>query len=170
MPSVILSCKCQTIMSQDRQSFLQTVYYDWMQNDSSSFQLWTVNFDLFSHSAGSSLQPKSTSCVSRYWPNTGEMLFCSCYHACHTDAPRSSPASHSVVWRNVDSNHHTHFFFFAFPLEGMVCMCGWRLKGKEGEDPCVMFYWNVQRAVPGRLKICPTWNRRGEQVGQFIVV
>lgn len=116
-----------------------------MQNSSSRFQLWAVSFDLFSHCVGSSLQPISTLYVSNYLPKTGEQLCCSYYCVCHTDPPWSSIAVHSVVWSNVDSNHHT--FFFAFPPEGMVCMRGWRLKGKEREDPCKMFYWNVQRAV-----------------------
>lgn len=85
-----------------------------MQNSSSSFQLWAASFDLFSHCVGSSLQPISTLCVSRYLPKTGEKpCCCSYYCVCHADPPWSSIAVHSVVWSNVDSNHHTFFFCFS---------------------------------------------------------
>lgn len=84
-----------------------------------SFWIRAVSFDPFSHCIRSSLQPKSTLCVSRCLPKTGEMLFCSCYWTCHIDPPWSSVTIHSVVWSNVDSNHHTISFCFSFWWNGL---------------------------------------------------
>lgn len=108
--------------------FLQTLYYHKMQNSSSSFQLWVMSFDLFSHCAVSSLKLIHALNFWRYLLRTGELLFCSCCSVCHTEPLWSSVALHSGVGSNLDSNSHT--LSFALPLKWKVCMCGWRLKRK----------------------------------------
>lgn len=103
-----------------------------MQNVSSSFQLWVACLDLFSHCAGSSLQPKTTLYFSRHLPKTGKNLFCFWFFqiliefkillcVSHTP-PRCSTAVHKALRSKVDSSHQILRFF----AHGICVDGGWR--------------------------------------------
>lgn len=97
-----------------------------MQNSSSSFQLWAVSFDLFSHCAVSSLKLVPTLNVSGHLLKPGKVLFCLCCCACHTGPPGLQLLS-TQTWEAMSIATLTHFLLHFLLSERFACVDrGWR--------------------------------------------
>lgn len=149
--------------------FLQTVYYNRVQNSSSSFQLRTVSFDLFSHCAVSSLKLMPALNFLRYLLKTGELLFCSCCCVSHRTTVVFSCYPLKSHWKAMLIATLTHFLLHFLLSERFACVDGgWRGKCLK------LFYWNVQGADTGNGWVgnlpFPRSGQCGEKVVWFMVV